>query len=378
VDWITQAALGAWIGELMLGKRLGKRAMAWGALFGIAPNVDVILSLFLNTSHELAFRRGPTHSLVVIALAAFGLSRWLEKRWKPEKISRPMAGGLVFAAMAGHLLLESLTVEGASVFWPVSGARVAFNLIDRGDYLFSLPLVVTALWLAFLPRPIEKRTRAKKLPPPTKHRRLCYWGFGLTAAYTLLAVGMKWVAATGFEEDLKRRGATYQRRIEAPTRHNLVLWRAVVDRGDELWVGYRTVFEARDAPVRWTVYLRGEAALAGLENTGEIKTLTRITGGWWLARPHAKGAWLGDLRHGETRIWGAKKGMVDSRLAFSWLFNPTAKTLRLRQIDETGRDSGEMLNRTTARILGRHAQWEANPRLAGVPGSLPEFLPVEP
>ena len=362
----------------MMGKRLGKRAMAWGALFGIAPNVDVILSLFLSTSHELAFRRGPTHSLVVIALAAFGLSRWLEKRWKPGKISRATAGGFAFTAMAGHVLLECLTVEGASVFWPISGARVAFNLIDARDYLFALPLVVTALWLAFLPRPIEKKGRPKKPAPPTKHRRLCDWGFGLTAAYMLFAASMKFAVSAGFDADLKRRGTVYQRRMEAPTRHNLLFWRAVVDRGDELWVGYRTVFEARETPVRWTVYLRGQAALDGLGKTAEIKTLTRITGGWWLARPHAKGAWLGDLRHGETRIWGAKKGMVDSRMAYSWLFNPTAKNLRLRQIDETGRDSGEMLNRTATRITGRREQWEANPRLAGVPGSLPEFLPVEP
>jgi inner membrane protein len=377
VDWITQAALGAWIGELMLGKRLGKRAMAWGALFGIAPNVDVILSLFLGPYHELAFRRGPTHSLALIALATFGLARWLEKRWKREKISRAMAAGFVFAAMAGHLLLECLTVEGASILWPFSGTRVAFNLIDSSDYLFSLPLIISALWLAFLPEQIEKKTRSKKPIPPSKRRRLCQWGFGLTAAYTLLAVGMKLTVSAGFKADLKRRGTAYLRQMDAPTPHNLFFWRAVVDRGNELWVGYRTVFESHQTPVRWTVYLRGQAALARIEKTGEVKTITRITGGWWLARPHAKGAWLGDLRHGETRIWGAKKGMVDSRLAHSWLFNPTMKTGGLRPIDETGKNSTDMRSRMTARMAGNREPWEANPRLAGVPGSLPEFLPVE-
>jgi hypothetical protein len=29
------------------------------------------------------------------------------------------------------------------------------------------------------------------------------------------------------------------------------------------------------------------------------------------------------------------------------------------------------------RIAGDHAEWEANPRLAGVTGSLPEFLAVK-
>jgi hypothetical protein len=109
----------------------------------------------------------------------------------------------------------------------------------------------------------------------------------------------------------------------------------------------------------------------------EIKTLMRITDGWWLARPHAKGAWLGDLRHSESRSWGDKKGMVDSRLAHSWLFNPTAKGARLRLIDESGRNRADYLKRLSARATGKREPWEANPRLAGVPGSLPEFLPVE-
>src|SRR6187455_1088724 len=39
VDWITQAALGAMVGELMMGRLLGKRALAWGALFGILPEL---------------------------------------------------------------------------------------------------------------------------------------------------------------------------------------------------------------------------------------------------------------------------------------------------------------------------------------------------
>jgi hypothetical protein len=30
-----------------------------------------------------------------------------------------------------------------------------------------------------------------------------------------------------------------------------------------------------------------------------------------------------------------------------------------------------------ARLLGKRQAWEANPRLAGVTGSLPEFLAVE-
>ena len=44
VDSLTQATLGAAVGEMMLGKRLGNRALAWGALFGTLPDLDVVPS----------------------------------------------------------------------------------------------------------------------------------------------------------------------------------------------------------------------------------------------------------------------------------------------------------------------------------------------
>ena len=119
----------------------------------------------------------------------------------------------------------------------VSGGRVAFNNLFIIDPLFTLPMLVALVWLAFL------RTK-KQLP---KRRKLNAWGLGIATAYALLSIGMKFVASAGFEADLARRGTVYQRRMEAPTPFNILLWRSVVDRGDELWVGYRSVFETHDA-----------------------------------------------------------------------------------------------------------------------------------
>jgi inner membrane protein len=39
-------------------------------------------------------------------------------------------------------------------------------------------------------------------------------------------------------------------------------------------------------------------------------------------------------------------------------------------------DVGEMLSRMGQRIVGKRERWEANPRLDGVTGSLPETLAV--
>lgn len=366
VDSLTQATLGAAVGELILGRRLGNRAIAWGALFGTLPDLDVIIAPFLSNAWNLWWHRGPSHSLLVMIAVSWFLGPWLAKLWKRDKITRKRAGWFVFAVWSTHVLIDCFTVYGTSVFWPFWNYRVGFNHLFIIDLAYTLPMLVALVWLAFL------RTK-KELP---KRRRLNAWGLGISTAYAALSVAMKFTASAGFEEDLKRRGVIYQRRMEAPTPFNIVLWRAAVDRGDEFWVGYRTVFEKRGAPVRWTIYPKQAEAAAPFEYLRETRTIQWFSDGWWIARPHAKGLWMGDLRFGEGRAWGAKKGMVDSRLVFAWDVLPAESGDKLRPIRGARPEPGETLKRMVARIMGDHGAWEANPRLDGVTGSLPEFLAV--
>ncbi len=366
MDSITQAALGAAVGELMLGKRLGNRALLWGALFGTLPDMDVLLAPFLSTAGKLVHHRGASHSLLLMVLASFALAPWLAKLWKKEKVSKPVAGAFVFVVWSTHVLIDCFTVYGTSVLWPFSEARVAFNHLFIIDFFYTGPLVVTLVWLAFLR---SKKSKAKR-------RRLNLWGLGLSSGYVVLSLLAKWAASTGFDADLQRRGVTYERRMEAPTPLNILLWRSVVDRGDELWVGYRTIFEFHRTPVRWTVYPRGREIVEPFVNEPEIQAIIWFSNGWWIARENAKGVWMADLRFGESRAWGVKKDHVDRRIGFSWVFSSAEEGDRLRRINPDGRNAGDTLKRIVFRIFGQRDSWEGRPRLAGVPGALPEFLRV--
>jgi inner membrane protein len=377
---MTQAALGALMGEWIMGKRLGNWALAWGAFFGLLPElIEGLASTVLSTAWALVCERGLAHSLVVMALASWGIGRGLARLWKQEKVTASEAGIFVFSVWAGHVLLDCFSTAGAALLWPVVSKRVAFDLLPQMDLLFTAPLVVAAVRLGFFRELKIVKKRGKKSPPlpPSPRRKWCYWGLGLSLGYLLLAVGMKSIAAASFATDLARRGTKFQRRMESPTPFNILLWRCVVDRGDEFWVGYRSVFENKQSPIRWTVYLKNAELLDQVATLAETKTLTSLTDGWWLARPHAKGAWLGDLRFPESRVWGSKKGTVDSRLAYSWVIDPSLKSDHLRPDSSDVANVADYYQRLAARITGNHQSWEANPRLAGVTGSLPEFLPVE-
>jgi inner membrane protein len=365
MDSLTQATLGAAVGEAILGKKLGNRSLAWGLLFGTLPDLDIIFSPLIDNARELVFHRGASHSLLIMVIVSFALAKPLAKLWKKEKISPIRAGTFVFLAWSTHVLIDCFTVYGTSVLWPFSETRVAFNNLFIIDPLYTLPLLISLIWLAFY--------RTKKLQK--KRTRLLQWGLGISTAYVALTFGLKAIASAAFDADLARREITYQRRMEAPTIFNTLLWRSVVDRGDELWVGYRSVFEYPSAPVRWTIYPRRAETLAGMEKEREVETVKWFSRGWWIARPHAEGVWITDMRFGETRTHGDKPGMVDSRFMFSWSFLPKAEGDRLRPERPDVRNAKDSLKRIARRIFTRDG-WEANPRLAGIPGTLPEFLPV--
>ncbi|MCB1133402.1 MAG: hypothetical protein KDN05_19940, partial [Verrucomicrobiae bacterium] len=114
----------------------------------------------------------------------------------------------------------------------------------------------------------------------------------------------------------------------------------------------------------------------GLEDLRATRTVKWFSNGWWIARKHVKGAWIADMRFGELRTWGARKGTVDSQLMFAWDIEPDAHNDPLQPIRAKRSGMGETLERLSARMFGIRGKWEGNPRLEGVTGSLPETLGV--
>jgi inner membrane protein len=367
VDSITQAALGAAVGEAVLGKKMGNRAIGWGALAGTLPDLDVVLSPFFSTAGKLELHRGASHSILVMVLATVLLAPWLAKLWRNDRISKWRAGTFVFLAWSTHVLIDCFTVYGTSVFWPFAERRAAWNNLFIIDPLFTAPLIVSLGWLAFL----------RKKKEYSRRRKIGAWGLGLSAAYVGLSFLAKERIDTAVEIDLARRGVSYSRRIEAPAPFNILLWRVMVDRGDEIWLGYRSIFEGGDAPVRWTVVPRGREAFAQVADLPEARTLDWFSDGWWVARSHSKGVWIADLRLGELREWGRREGKVDLRAVFSWVLEPAAKSDPLRQIHVERGTIGELLVRMAQRIAGDTEAWEGAPRLAGIHGSSRALLPED-
>ena len=369
VDSVTQAALGAVMGELVLGRQLGRRAIGWGALFGTLPDLDVILSPVLDTARGLSFHRGISHSILLIVIVPVWLAKPLARRWKKDKVTPQRAGLFVFLAWSTHVLIDVFTTYGTKVFSPFSGYPASFDNIDIVDFFFTIPLLV-AVVIGLFVKPKEWKKG--------KGIRSAWWCLGVSCFYIGLSFWAKYEVGRSIEADLARRGVNWQRKMESPTRANIILWRALVERPGEIWIGYRSVFDAGEEPVRWIVVPKGENAMAGFEKEREVATVMNFSKGWWIARRVPGGLWLADFRFGEGRTWD-DKGLA-LRPTFAWNFQTGDQKDRLHFRRPELRGSSEKFRRMVRRAMGETAAWEsstaAGPRLIGNPGQAAVYDPA--
>ena len=67
MDSLTQLTFGAACGEAVLGKKIGRKALVWGAVLGTLPDLDVFIPLG-GPVNDFVYHRGFSHSLILLAL----------------------------------------------------------------------------------------------------------------------------------------------------------------------------------------------------------------------------------------------------------------------------------------------------------------------
>lgn len=58
MDSVTQAVLGAAVGEAVLGKHIGNKAAIAGAIIATIPDLDVLLTFFFTPLQNISIHRG--------------------------------------------------------------------------------------------------------------------------------------------------------------------------------------------------------------------------------------------------------------------------------------------------------------------------------
>ncbi len=306
MDSVTHVALGAAIGEAVLGKKLGNRAMLWGAVAGSLPDLDVLFKPFEDDIGFLTYHRGITHSIlfVLVASPALGwlLARWLRRR-SPE-ITFLHCAGLVFAGLMSHILLDACTTYGTQLFLPFSDYRVALNNIFIIDPLFTLPLLVSGIVCLILGRSSGKR------------RLVNYLGIALSCVYLAMTFVNEFEARRVFAASLSNQGIATQRFMTGPTPLNSILWYCIAEDEDGFRIGYYSLLDRRKQ-VRFSHIPRNEGLIENLMDRRAVERLVWFSNGYYTVHEERGRLVFDVLKFGILSL-----DDDDSQVVFSFVIQP--------------------------------------------------------
>ena len=167
MDSLTQIVLGAAVGEIALGRKIGNRALIWGAIGGTIPDLDVLANPFMDDIESLAFHRGITHSILfsVVAPLIFGglLYKLYESKFHKSKIYKAF-----------------ITIQNIGI---LGGITYGINyLLSHDGYPLWWFLIISILGALFLLMRLYHHYMVKELEEPKASFKEWYWLFFLAFA----------------------------------------------------------------------------------------------------------------------------------------------------------------------------------------------------
>lgn len=239
MDSITQIVLGAACGEAVLGKKIGNKALLFGAIGGTIPDLDVFIGRFLynNEIQAMAFHRGFMHSILFAIFGCF-LFGWIFYKLYNTGSRKATTTQkdwilLFFWSIFTHPILDCFTPYGTQLFAPFSDYRVAFNNISVADPFYTVPFLLCMIILMFFNR---KRTRRK------------WWlkaGIYISSAYMIFTIINKLYIDTVFKKSFKKANITYNRFSAQPTILNNILWYAVAESDENYHLTFYSLFDEK-------------------------------------------------------------------------------------------------------------------------------------
>lgn len=290
MDSITHIALGACMGEAFLDRKLGKKALLWGAMAQSVPDIDFLASFWMSTSSNLLAHRGFTHSFLFVAIISVFLALIAEHWHRPHNISFRkwllFFAGVIFA----HVFIDAFNNYGVGWFEPFSHQRISFNTIYVADPFFSIwPILALIILIA------------------TKHgwrQRKKWWimGLGLSAVYLLYCTFNKTQIDRDTRQILRKQDIQYSRYFTTPTALQNWLWYVVAGNDSGYHIGYRSVFDSKKQ-INFSYFPRNDFLLDSVEDTEELQKLKRFSQEFYTAEKWNDTLIFNDLRFGQIMGW---------------------------------------------------------------------------
>ncbi len=402
MDSLTQVILGAAVGEAVLGKKIGNRAMLWGAFGGFLPDLDVTSSLVFDEISALAIHRGITHSFffaflfplllgwLVHQLYATGL--YQRKRYKYSAALIGI-GTMVFTAnylpyvitdaFNLKLFLSTLAVSGLVLFlvnrfyfrveqsevnatwrdwyWLFFWSIVTHPILDcftaYGTQLF-LPFsdyrvafnvisvadpIYTFPFLLFL-------IIAASLRMGTRRRAIFNWlGLIVSSLYMLFCFNHKLQVNKIFEKAYADNNIEYSRYMTAPLIFNNVLWLGLAETDSNYIHAYYSFYDKDEVIQDFNIFNKNYHLLDGYQDDPTLKTLKWFSNDYYTVNRRPDG----DLQYNDVRfgVFGNKlRG--DTNYVFKFILKDKNGALDMTQSKEGREVNDDTIKELWDRIMG--------------------------
>lgn len=334
MDSLTQIVLGGAVGEAVLGKKVGNKAILWGAIGGTIPDLDTIPGQFLDTVSRLEIHRGFSHSIVFALLISPLLGALLS--WLYRKKNEASFWGwtqLFFWSIFTHPLLDIFTTWGTQLLWPMEW-RIAIQSIFVIDPLYTLPFLLCLLVVLFLNRTSPRRKQWNK------------WGLIISSVYLGISVLIKLYVDTVFENSLAQNKVAYVRFDSRPTPLNTLLWTSNIEKENDFLITYYSLLDS-NKELAYFEFPKNEELLNPYRNHPKVERLIKLTKGFYTIEKTENGIAMNDLRFGLTQGFDEGKG----EFVFTYLINSQNGELSIEQKQQDFKEMRSLLSKLLNRIV---------------------------
>jgi inner membrane protein len=341
VDSLTHIVLGAAIADLTTGRKIGKRAMLYGAVLGTLPDMDVAIGAFMSDVDKIIFHRGITHSLL-FWLVMSPVCGWLISRIESaQDVTFRRATSLSFLVLFSHAIIDAFTSYGTRLLIPFTFEAYAFSNISIIDPFYSIWLYVAVPFV--LLRNMSYNSR----------KIVLVGALILSQTYLFLTILNKISVDRQFSRTFENSELRVSRFTSKPGLFSNLLWRGVAETENGYYIAWYSVV-AGSEHIRLDREPGMHHLLEGVSDSEAIRRLTDVTQGYYTVHEDDHGRlFINDLRFGRISEWSDG----DSPYAFSYEVVVSDGKVNLERVPvrfERSRDRQmvrDLLNRITGKYL---------------------------
>ncbi|MDF2432653.1 MAG: inner rane protein [Mucilaginibacter sp.] len=305
MDSVTHLALGACTGEILLGKKLGKKALLWGALAQNLPDADTFVSEFFSADKSYLVHRGITHSLSFAIVIGLGLALAAKSIHRKENIPFRLLAFFFCFQLLLHDLLDTCNSYGTGLLEPFSHHRFSINLLFVADPLFTISLVVASLFLM-----LKKTSNKQRL-------KWAWAGIIVSACYLCFACFNKLYADHQAEASFANQKLHPDSYFSTPAPFNCMLWYIAAAADSGYYTGYISIWDDFKQPVDYGYHPKNYALVNNIHNS-LLHNLEEFAGDYFTISRSGDGLYFNILRFQQRHGW------LDTKAPFAFSYPLTS------------------------------------------------------